>query len=265
MTERLEEHRDSGVEKNLAPVRIFNFRHSKAMYGPYDEKLGSEKPTGSINPEEQPLMDLTPEGIVHAEQEAKKFLNRLNPADDTLFVVSSDEVRALQTAHIYIKEALGLGFKVEKHERTGTDIARKIGEGYVRSLDSLSLHDSDMFEDTVFNPHHLMPGIGHINWDVISLELKEKWEQARAMILADDKGSWGANFFAHAKAVSAIFPHVRTPEKLHERQYQNLLRLAEFAKKKASSVGRINVLSFGHESYMGYALEQDTGHHALAK
>lgn len=250
---------DGNLERGMEGSRVFYFRHSKAAYGEYTKKLGSEVPTGEIDIEDQALDDLTPEGHDLAQKKAQEFLSTLDPAKDVLFVVSSNLMRALQTASIYAKTARELGFRVIRHDSTGTDVASKVGDGYVRSIDTLSLGGGDALQESVFNPPSQL---AEINWDAVSPEMKEKWEKARHIVLNDDKGSWGANLFAHSAAVKDIFPEMKSSQDLHDRQYKNLLRLTKFAKEKAGDE-RINVLAFGHENYVGVALHEDTGNHAL--
>ncbi len=247
------------IEKEMEGARVFYFRHSKAVYGEYTKILGSDNPEGSLDVEGQALDDLTEAGHELAQKKAREFLATLDLAKDTLFVVSSDISRALQTAAIYAKTAREMGFNVIEHKQTGTEVAQKIGEGYVRSIDQLSLGETNSLVDAVYNPpSQLAP----INWDNVDPEVHERWNWARQVIEEDDKGSWGANLFAHSDKVREFFPEGQSSQHHDETTFKNLLRLARFAKKKAGEQ-RIDVLAFGHENYVGVALERDTGDHAL--
>jgi hypothetical protein len=164
-----------------------------------------------------------------------------------------------------------MGFEVVPHEPR-RELINKAGEsegqGRVRVLESLSLHRKEnaknQLEMSIFNSAKTLPAI---NWEAIVPETKARWEKAREMVMADDKGNWGANFAAYAKLVSETvegFEHIETPEKLYETQYQNLKRLAEFARNKDTGDKQVNVVSFGHENYMSVALAQDTGEESIA-
>ena len=250
---------DAEIERKAEGTRIFNFRHSKARYDEYAKKLESDSPQGSIDIEFQALDDLTLEGHELARKQAHAFFDLMNPHSDIFYIVSSNLTRALQTADIYARVAMERGFNVIRHKKTGSQIADKIGKGYVRSIDALSVNNGDELKDSVFNPPSQLPPI---NWQAVDSEVKAKWDEARRIVLADDKGSWGANLFAHSAEVKQIFPSMKSSQDLYDGQYKRLLRLAEFAKKKAGNE-RVNILSFGHENYMGVPLEQDTGNHAL--
>jgi hypothetical protein len=101
-----------------------------------------------------------------------------------------------------------------------------------------------------------------VNWEAVDPETKEKWEQARAIVSADDSGSWGGNFFKHSEEIQKFFPELRNARETYETQFQNLLRLTRFGLKKAKESGsekNIKMLAFGHENYTGYAINQYFG------
>ena len=256
----LQESLDAHLERQNEGVRIFNFRHSRARYAEYAKKLASENPQGVLDLENQSLEDLTPEGGEFARTEAHKFFDLMDPDQDVFYVVSSALTRALETADMYARVAIERGFNVVRHQNTGTQIAKKIGHGYVRSLDALTVNQGDIVSDCVFTPESQLP---QINWGAIDVEMKGRWDEARKIVLANDRGSWGANFFEHAEDVKNLLPSIKSPQDFHDHEFKNLLRLAEWGKKNADNQ-RISMLSFGHENYPGLALEQDTGSHALA-
>ena len=255
---------EQGNEQKEKPeVKVFFIRHSRATYATYAEKVGSENPESPIDVEKQ-LPDLPEIGIEMAHKAAREFLGRLNPVKDTLYVVSSSQMRALETAKIYIDEALERGFEVVRHEqeqkgeivsKTGTELAGEVGDGYIRTLEGLSLHMENQIHGAIFNAPAHMP---EINWEQVSPETKVQFEEARKIVLTDERGSWGANFAAHAEAIRNIIPELETPKGLYQTQYQDLMRLADFARKRVSGTKRVNIIAFGHENYMGYALEHDT-------
>lgn len=250
---------DADIERLAEGSRFFNFRHSKAIYKEYEKKLASDNPQSKIDIEAQESDDITPEGHDFARKQAHAFLDLMDPHKDIFYIVSSNQTRAIQTADIYARVAMERGFNVVRHKKTGTELADKIGEGYVRAIDSLSLNFQHPLEDAVFNPEAFLP---KINWAAVDPSVKAKWEQAHQIVLANDNGSWGANFFEHAEEIKKIFPYMKSAQDLYEGQYKNMLRLVDFAKKKAGNE-RINVLSFGHENYMGAPLQEATGNHAL--
>jgi hypothetical protein len=248
-------------ESGPAPsVRIFNFRHSIAGYKAYGEKLSSDEPSGSLDINNQPRSDLTEAGIEHAKASADKFLDTMDPAKDVFYVVASTQTRAIETAKIYADRALARGFTVVNHgAKTGSTFAGILGEGYVRSLDNLSLKDNALHV-SAFYPVGKMP---QINWDAVDPDTKEKLEEVRSRTVEQkDYGSWGANMYHYAAEVKKVFPDVQTPEELYQSRFGNLVKLAGFAHKKAAGQ-QVNVLSFGHENYMGVPLERDTGNHVL--
>src|SRR3989338_4177014 len=231
-------------------------RHSKAEYFTYRAIKGSEHPERGFDPEDQITPDLSQAGREFAEEKAREFFARFDPRTDVFFFASSNEARALETADIYRRIAHELGFEVIKHKRTGTDLAKKIGEGEIRTIESLSLNSPNILLNTLFNPKDQ---VGTINWTNVDPETRRKWEQARVAIDAHDYGSFGANFFHHSKTVQAIFPEIKTAEDKFHTQFKNLLRLIEFAKRKVSSSGEaknIRVVAFGHEDYLGHALNE---------
>lgn len=252
--------------KEKPPARIFFIRHSRATYSSYAEKLASDTPESALDIESQ-VPDLSPEGIEIAKAVAARFFSDFDPKEDIFFLAASTQMRALETAKIYANIAREKGFEVIAHDRKGVDDSRvgtqieeTVGEGSVRSLHALSLKMENQVLGNVFNPEKHSPSI---HWEAVDPRTKELYEQARSIIQADDRGSWGANFHAHAEKVKEIIPEMETPMQLHETQFKNMQRLAEWARTKAPADKRLNVVGFGHENYMGHALEVNTGDPAL--
>lgn len=260
-----------GLEKETEGARVFYFRHSMAKYGEYTKKVASDNPHGALDIEAQTESDLTDDpnrdGLKFAREQAHKFFDLMDPQKDIFYVVSSDQRRALDTAAAYAQVAHERGFIVAQHKKTGTAIADKVGGGYVRSLETLSLNDGDAVSDSVFNPPEQLP---QINWSAITPEFKERWDKAREVVLkynqeVKDKGgkpSWGDNAFHCAAEVKHLLPGVKTPDELLK-QFKKMLHLASFAQKKSSDE-HTNVLAFGHENAPGPALQEATGSHMLA-
>ena len=230
-------------------------RHSPAKYATYKDIIRGDNPHAPVDRDGQLPDDLTEKGIQLAKESAEALLATLRPDSDELFFASSDEMRALETANIYRSVAHEKGFIIIKPENVRGSTAEEIGEGEIRTVRSLSLGIKDTLLGSIFNPDaHL----GEINWDKVEPEVKEKWAQARAIINEDDQGSWGGNFAVHSKAIKEIFPEIKDSEQTYETQFKNLLRLSEFALKKAEESGNqknIKILAFGHENYWTHALD----------
>lgn len=231
-------------------------RHSKAEYNTYRQIRSSENPQAEMDYENQIIPDLSPEGVVLAEQKARELLSKFNPETDVLFFASSNEARAIETADIYRKVAHENGFEILKPQKVGLNLAEEIGKGEIRVVRNLSLNNKNFLLQSLFNPDYQNNGV---NWDALDSETREKCEQIRAMIREHDYGSFGANFFHYSEKVQGTFPEIKSAKDLYDRQFQNLLRLAEFGMQKAQEAGlnkKVKILAFGHENYMSYALDK---------
>lgn len=254
-------------------IRVF--RHSIAKYQ-YDEtRVNSEDPERKVDFSEQWFYeDLTPEGIKLAEQKAKEYFDTLDPKKDALFFVSSDLVRAAQTARIFLDEARSRGFEIIKprdtkispefkadDESSYRNKAEEIGEGYIRKINCLTLdHLENMMREKVFYQTDYMDVIPHA--DKVSEETREKWKQARAIIEADNRGSWGGNYAAHSEEIAQIFTNVKSAKDIYETKFKNMIRLAQFADKKIKEEDpekNIKVLGFSHENSFIYFLNHNFG------
>lgn len=257
--ERKRNNIEAGIERQQK-ARIFFIRHSRATYASYTEKLKSESPESTLDLSTQ-LPDLPEAGIELAKESAQTFFSKFDNSDVILYFVSSTQARALETAKIYSEVALDNGFEIVSHQKEAPAYVSKFGGEHVRSLDSLSLHMENQVLASIFNPATNSPDI---NWEQVEPEVKDKFEKAKEIVLADDRGSWGANFYVHADAVKAFIPEMETPNQLNETQYTNLQRLASFAREKATGDKQVVVIAFGHENYMGKALEEDTGREGIS-
>ncbi|MES2225793.1 MAG: hypothetical protein V4480_03220 [Patescibacteria group bacterium] len=258
MTERLEKSTNDAEAHKPPKTRVFVIRHSRATYRSYGEKLMSDSPESPMDINAQ-SPDLSEAGIDMAKEKAREFFSRFDPKLDAFFIVSSTQMRALETGRIYADIARELGFEVIEHEKTGSKVAAEVGESSLRSINALSLNMENQVLGSIFNS----PYDPEVNWDAVRPETKALFDRARAIVKADDRGSWGANFAAHAEKVREFIPDMETPAQLHETQFKNMQRLAQWARSKAPEDKRVNVIGFGHENYMGHALEEHTGNHAL--
>lgn len=251
----------SGDEPRKDEVKFT--RHSRAGYKTYAEILASENPQAPFDPEKQITPDITEQGAELARSEAEKFFDGMNPETDALFFASSNEARALDTANIYRQVAHEKGFEILTPEHTRSGVADAIGEGEIRTVKNLSLNNTNTLAGSVFNPKFLT---GKENLAALDEETRQKWEEARAIIDADDKGSWGANFYHHSEEIQKIFPELKSAKDLYETNFKNLIRLAEFGMKKAQESEHpknIKILTFGHENYISYALNKYFGDHEI--
>ena len=250
--------------KNLEQKNSMSFiRHSKAGYKTYEQINKSENPQQAVDYDNQIENDLPRAGIELAEREAEKFFDSLNPQEDALFFVSSEEMRALETANIYKEIAKKREFKIIKPEHTRSKTADVVGDGRIRKLNTLSLNIKNTLIGSVFNPDKFL---GEINLEAADKEIKEKWDKARKIIDDDDKGSWGANFYYHSEEIKKIFPDIQASKDAYEKKFKNIIKLIKFADQKIKDADypkNIKVLGFGHENYMGYALNKYFSDHDL--
>lgn len=249
---------DSEKEKGKGSVDFI--RHSVSSYKTYGEIVSSDNPTGQFNPDEQVTPDLPEKGIELAEQEAEKFFSKFDPQKDTVFFVSSNEARALETANIFRQVAHKKGFEIIKPEHSRSKLSDKIADGEIRVLQNLSIYpddESNAVLDGVFNSPAKR---GKVNWEAVNnTELKARYDKASAIVEADDQGSFGANFSVHSEAIKQILPEITTAEELYRTQFQNLIKLLKFGMEKARATGldkNIKIMAFGHENYLMVALEK---------
>lgn len=240
-------------------------RHSIAQYIANDEALISDDPSVFFDIENQPSPDLTPEGVDFARQEAEKLLATLDPAKDKLFFVSSALARALETAAIYAQVAKEKCFMVIKPRQSGPGselgaAAQRISGKEVRAVRSLTVRPYNPLATMIFSPDN-DNRLQRINWNAVDPILKEKWEQAHTFVTAGGKESWNANFVAYSEQIAQRFPEfgIESARHLFERQFKNIVRLAAFGIRKAQKTdpnGSIKILAFGHDNYLGYALNE---------
>ncbi|EKE15805.1 MAG: hypothetical protein ACD_11C00103G0007 [uncultured bacterium] len=243
-------------------------RHSKAKYETYGETLKSENPQASHNPDNQLENDLSESGIELARKKAEKLFDSMDSQKDALFFVSSKEARAFETAMIYQEVAKERGFEIiETRDEDSRDMkngmTRKMADENIRAINSLSLKISNQLVGNIFNPEAYL---GEINWQALDEETKKKWKMAREIINADDQGSWGGNFYKHSGSIQKIFPELKSSRDEYETTFRKLLRLVQFAQSKVeSSDGKknIKILAFGHENYLGHALNEYFGDHEI--
>jgi len=251
---------EEAPQEGTSQEDAFLIRHSKSVYETYAETEKSENPRAAFDPDSQVVPDLTEEGIKLAREKAEEFFDGLDPAKDKIFFVSSNEVRALQTANIYREVAEVRGFQIIKPEKSGSawtgagELSEQIGGGKIRTIENLSLNPKDTLVFNIFLPEKLLRPI---NWDNVDPEFRKKWEEAREIIRNNDRGSYGGNLHAHSEDLKKIFPEIETTKEMHKKQLRNLVRLMEWAEKKFDlKENRIKVIGFGHENYILQALDE---------
>jgi hypothetical protein len=247
-------------EKEIEKDSVDFIRHSVSSYKTYGKIVSSDNPTGQFNPDEQVTPDLPEKGIELAKQEAEKYFAELDPQKDIVFFVSSNEARAVETANIFRQTAHEKGFEVVKPEHSRSMLSDNIAEGEIRVLQNLSIYPDDTSNsvlDGIFNPPARR---GKVNWEAVKdTELKARYDKASAIIEADDRGSFGANFAVHSEAIKQILPEITTAEELYKTQFQNLIKLLKFGIEKAKKAGlekNVKIIAFGHENYLMLALEK---------
>jgi phosphohistidine phosphatase SixA len=243
-------------------------RHSTAEYK-LDRGI-----TGSENPETTPkssdqwfYSDLTSEGKQLAKEKSIELLDKLSPETDALFFVSSDLVRAAETAKIYLDTARDKGFEIiqprsyQGNNNSYKNKAEEIGEGDIRKLNCLTLdHLENMLREEIFLSTDSFEKI--LPTAKISEDTKKKWAAARKIIESDNKGTWGDNYYAHSEEIAKIFPDVKSAKEVYETKFKEMLHLIRFAQEKIANQNpekNIKILAFTHENSFIYFLNENFG------
>ncbi|MCX6761231.1 MAG: hypothetical protein NTY33_00050 [Candidatus Moranbacteria bacterium] len=246
-------------EKPVEKEKIDFIRHSKAGYKSYKEVLNSDNPDQPLDINKQVFPDILEPGIELAKQEAEKLFSEMNPETEALFFVSSNQARALETAKIYKDISKEKGFTVIVPEHHYNPLSKEMNEEEIRVVETLSLKPDSSLWSSIYNPPAYL---GSINWEGVEPDLKLKWEEARQIILKDDKGNWGANFSQYSDILKEkeLLPNdQRTAQELFEVQFPQILRLARFGAKKAQEGfegKKVRIIAFGHENYLAKAIEK---------
>ena len=266
--------------KNLEEFPFHFTRHTNAEYKSEKHILESEDPEGLLNTRDQVIPDLPAKGKEYAVEKAKEFFKRFSPEKDVFCFFSSDEARAVETANIYRQVAHELGFQVLKPYNDESAInkpvqkihkesyAYNLGEGEIRTLSSLSIHEESPLINSLFDSIEDLKK-RKINWDKVKPDIKQKWEKARHIIKDNDMGTWSKNFFHHSDSIKTYFPELKSAKDLRV-QFENIARLIRFAKSKIDSFEntkedkkKINILGFGHETYLADFLNEYFDEHDI--
>jgi len=241
---------------NKKETKVDFIRHSKATYATYRDMAASDTPDKGFNHKDQVFPDLSESGIELAQKSAKEFFKSLNPENDELFFVSSNEARALETAGIYRNEALANKFTILKPEHSRSQISEGHLGGDVRIVDSLSLNLPNAIVSSLLNPSSSRHPV---NYDALGTAERDMYKEIQNLIDKDDKGSFAENFLAHGNLVKKYIPEFQTAEDLYNRNFKDLIRLFKFAEKKigeSNSKKQIRILAFGHENQLLVALNK---------
>jgi len=255
-------------------ISVDIFRHSGPPFYQLNEWLvRSNCPEAAPDAYQQWFnSDLPPEGLELAKTKAEEYFDKLNPETDALFFVSSDLVRAAETARIFLDVARERGFEIIKpRSNEGNqkykNHAEEHGEGWIRKIDCLTLdHLENMMREFVFaQKDYLKEGI--INPDAVSEETKEMWVRARKIMEEGGiEDTWGKNYvkFAEKLEKEGIFLDVLSAEQVYKSKFFNMARLVKFAEKKMREQNpkkNTRVLGFSHENSFLHFLNENFGEH----
>ncbi len=234
-------------------------RHSKASYPTYAGIMMSNDPTAPFDAERQVEKDLTPDGIKIAQDSARKYFDKLDPKKDKLYMLASNEVRALETAKVYKDEAIARGFIIISVPKQENDIGYRITKGGVRTSSKLSINSRNLVADNVFMPADKR---FKVNFGQLAPEVRERYQRAVEIVDRENKGSYGANLVAYGDEVKKLFPEVRTSEKIEKEKLGVLIKtFGNYARQheKSGSEDHIKVLAFGHQDQMVGFLNKNFG------
>ena len=255
------EQKPNNQDKNKASVDLI--RHSKATYATYDRITMSDNPSQPFDHRDQIFPDLSPEGVELAKKSAKEFLKTLDPNKDELFFVSSNEVRALETAEIYHNEATMRRFIISKPEHSRSSISDKYLNGDIRMVNALSINFKNSIANNLLNPQSSRR---QINFEALDPKEVETYKNLQEEIDKDNKGSFAANFLAYGDLVKKEIPEFETAEDLYNRNFKELIRFFKFAEKKAESSTperQLRILAFSHENQLLVALNKYFDEHGI--
>jgi len=246
---------------------FIGFRHQEAEYKLNKKVLDSENPQNPVHANEQDFTtDLTEKGKHEARLQADKFFENFDPTKDTFFFVSSDFVRAAETARIYLDVAEEKGFEVIAPNKPGDKTVENVGDGKIKHLQNLSLKIDNALVDQLFNHKTDYLKLAQERGVSFDDDLVGRWKQARKIIEEDNKGTWSENWRFHSDEIKAIVPEITTAREMFDTQFKNLTRLMEFGKKKieeSNNPKKIRVLAFTHENLFTHWLSERWGESGL--
>ncbi|MFA5925725.1 MAG: hypothetical protein WC831_02220 [Parcubacteria group bacterium] len=296
-------------EASYAKLRYGIGRHDDAIYSQNEMIPRSSEPLQLFEKLAQPPEDLSVKGREHAYEMANEFFNHFNPNTDEIAIASSALTRSRQTAAIYLEVAKEKGFTVkiiagddhgnvnflsqeefeklnqakkEFHQSRGQvtkELFERQGGNEIRTLGPLSLDNiKQMFVEFIFHQDNYMNKVQKKYLEKIPDGYKELWAEARKIIEADNKGSWGANFLEYSEQLQRLFdehkarqssdsniiPHFASVKDMYEKNFRNTLYLMERYDDAIDAYEadhprhkRIRVLGFSHENQLIYFLNKE--------
>lgn len=246
---------------------FIGFRHQEAEYKLNQKILDSENPQNPVRAEDQDFeSDLTEKGKENAYTQAKKFFEEFDNTKDAFFFVSSDFVRAAETAKIYLDVAKKNGFEIITPNKPGSQTVEKVGDSKIKHLQNLSLKIKNTLIDQLFNHKTDYLKRAQERGVVFDEDFIIRWEKARDIIEKDNKGTWSENWQFYSEKIKKIMPEITTAREVFDTQFTNLARLMEFGKKKIENSNhpkKIRVLAFTHENLFTYWLSERWGESGL--
>lgn len=240
---------------------FFGFRHQEANYKLNKRVLESERPQGPVKADDQEFdSDLTEKGKREAKEEAERFFQQFDPAQDAFFFVSSNFVRSIETGKIYLETAEENGFEIIFPENPSDQTVARVGEGKIRHIDALSLKIDDAVLDQLFNPKSDYLKLAEDRGVHFDPNLVRRWNVIRKQIEADNKGTWSENWRHHSQAAKEVLPEIQTAKEMFDTQFKSLLKLMEFGRKKIEASNhkkKIRVLAFTHENLFTHWLAEE--------
>lgn len=243
------------------------FRHQQAEYKLNQDILRSENPQDPVRADKQDFItDLTEKGKSEARLQAESFFNNFDPKLDAFLFVSSDFVRAAETAKIYLEVAEERGFDIITPNKPGSQTVESVGGGKIKHLQNLSLKIDNALIDQLFNHETDYLKLAQERGVEFEDDLVSRWKQARKIIEDDNKGTWSENWRYHSGRIKSIMPEIATAQEIFNNQFRNLTRLMKFGRKKieeSNHLKKIRVLAFTHENLFTHWLSERWGESGL--
>lgn len=203
-------------------------RHSEALYKTYLHLL-EVNPCGSFDSVEQIHGDLTEGGILLAKESATNYFSECG--DYPVIFTSSNEARAMETAHIYSQVALDQNI-------SGSDLLIRQG---------LSVNPKIMLLNVVFASNKQHDDL-IINWDLVPKPIRTKYLSLRKIIEKEDTGSWMQNVIKHSDLVTGVFPENDLLMSNYRSQFNQ--EFASLVKMGLENQESNRILAFTHENVL---------------
>lgn len=250
------ESKPNNLNKNT--IKADFIRHGKANYDTYRSMVASDKPDQAFNPKEQIPYDLDREGSLFAKEEAKKYFDKIDPENEELFFVSSNEARAIDTAGIFYLEATKKNFEILKPENS-RDPVESLDKDFSKNIRIINELSTNYKQAIVSSLIQSKDNRRPINWSKINDNDIDLYKKIEKIIDEDDRGTFAANLVAHGDEIKKYIPEFKTAEDLYNENFKNLIKLFKFAEHKnrtSDSDKKLRILAFGHENQVLFALNK---------